>query len=242
MVKKFEISDTIDLYFKEIEKVSSPLTKKEEHALALKIQAGDTNALNELVLHNLKFVVLLANKFIGMGVNIDDLIQEGNAGLIEAAKRFTSDKDTRFITYAQFWIRKYLNESIVEYGRTVKLPHNKEYDIYKQKVKGEWEGNLHNVELDKPMGDENEDTLGDHILSEEFSDPFQNEEQNNQLIFFLNKLTPEEIRITKLFYGIEETRSLSTREVGAIVGIEESKVNRILKIARSKMRKAITKK
>jgi RNA polymerase primary sigma factor len=243
MSKRFELSDTIDLYFKEIEKVSSPLSKKEEHILAVKIQSGDTKALNELVLHNLKFVVLLANKFIGMGVNIDDLIQEGNAGLIEAAKRFTPEKDTRFITYAQFWIRKYLNESIVSYGRTVKLPHNQEYDIYKQKTKGEWEGNLHNVELDRPLGDDEDgNRVGDLILREDFTDPFEEKERNEKLGFFLSQLTVEEIKIIKLFYGIEETNSLSTREVAKKVGIEESKVNRILKIARNKMRKVISKK
>lgn len=242
MNKKFELSDTIDLYFKELEKVASPLTKKQEHDLAIKIQEGDTSALNELVLHNLKFVVLLANKFIGMGINIDDLIQEGNQGLIEAAKRFTPDKNTKFITYAQFWIRKYLNESIVEFGRTVKLPHNQEYDIYKQKVSGEYEGNLHNVQIDKPISDDDETSLGDLILSENFHDPFEKEEQNQQLLFFLSHLTEEEIKIIKLYYGIEETKSLSTREVSKIVGIEEPKVNRILKTARYKMRKAITKK
>ncbi len=242
MAKKFEISDTIDLYFQEIEKVSSPLTKKQEHQLAIKIQSGDTNALNELVLHNLKFVVLLANKFIGMGVNIDDLIQEGNRGLIEAARRFTPDKDTKFITYAQFWIRKYLNESIVEFGRTVKLPHNQEYDIYKQKVSGEWEGNLRNVEIDKPLDMDDPQTIGDNLLKEDFVDPFEKEEQNQKLIFFLEQLTPQEVQIIKLFYGIEETKSLSTREVSKIVNVDEAKVNRILKIARQKMRKAITKK
>jgi RNA polymerase primary sigma factor len=242
MAKKFEISDTIDLYFQEIEKVSSPLSKKQEHQLAIKIQSGDTNALNELVLHNLKFVVLLANKFIGMGVNIDDLIQEGNRGLIEAARRFTPDKDTKFITYAQFWIRKYLNESIVEYGRTVKLPHNQEYDIYKQKVSGEWEGNLRNVEIDKPLDTDDPQTIGDNLLKEDFVDPFEKEEQNQKLIFFLEQLTPQEVQIIKLFYGIEETKSLSTREVSKIVNVDEAKVNRILKIARQKMRKAITKK
>ena len=242
MAKKFEISDTIDRYFKEIDRVSSPLTKKQEHDLAVKIQGGDTNALNELVLHNLKFVVLLANKFIGMGLNIDDLIQEGNAGLIEAAKRFTPDKDTKFITYAQFWIRKYLNESIVDYGRTVKLPHNQEYQIYKEKVSGTYEGNLTNVEIDKPMGDEDSSTFGDLYLSEDFVDPFEKEEQNAKLSFLLGQLSSEEIKIIKLFYGIEETKSLSTREVSKIVGIEEAKINRILKIARSKMRKVISKK
>lgn len=241
MSKKFELSDTLDLYFKDLDKVSSPLTRQEEQAIARRIQEGDNSAVNELVLHNLKFVVLLANKFIGMGLNIDDLIQEGNRGLIEAAKRFTPDKDSKFITYAQFWIRKYLNESIVEFGRTVKLPHNQEYQIYKEKVTGSYERNLSNVELDKSINDEDSTTLGDLILSEDFTDPFEKEEQNKQLTFFLKQLTPEEIKIIKLFYGIEETKSLSTREVSRIVGIDEAKVNRILKIARAKMRKVITK-
>ena len=242
MSKRFEISDTIDLYFKEIEKVSSPLTKQQEHDLALKIQSGDNQALNELVLHNLKFVVLLANKFIGMGINIDDLIQEGNSGLIEAAKRFTPDKNTKFITYAQFWIRKYLNETIVEHGRTVRLPHNQEYDIYKEKISGSYDRNLTNVELDKPIDEDGTDKLGDFILSEDFSDPFEKEEQTSQLKFFLEQLTPQEIQIIKLFYGIEETKSLSTREVSKIVGMDEVMVNRMLKVARHKMRKVISKK
>lgn len=242
MAKKFELSDTIDLYFKELEKVSSPLTKKEEHALALKIQSGDSQALNELVLHNLKFVVLLANKFIGMGINIDDLIQEGNRGLIEAAKRFTPDKDTKFITYAQFWIRKYLNESIVEHGRTVRIPHNQEYEIYKEKVRGDYDRNLTNVEIDKPINEDGSFTMGDMLLTEDFVDPFEKDEQSSQLSFFLEQLTPEEVQIIKLFYGIEETKSLSTREVSKIVGVDESKVNRMLKVARHKMRKVISKK
>lgn len=242
MSKRFEITDTIDFYFKELEKVSSPLTKQEEQVLAKRIQSGDSSAINELVLHNLKFVVLLANKFIGMGLNIDDLIQEGNRGLIEAAKRFTPDKESKFITYAQFWIRKYLNESIVHFGRTVRIPHNQEYDIYKEKVSGTYEGNLTNVQLDKPINEDGDFTMGDLLLHENFSDPFEKEEQSNQLNFFLKQLNEEEIKIIKLYYGIEETSSLSTREVGKICGIEEVKVNRILKIARAKMRKAITKK
>jgi len=242
MSKRFEITDTIDFYFKELEKVSSPLTKQEEQVLAKRIQSGDSSAINELVLHNLKFVVLLANKFIGMGLNIDDLIQEGNRGLIEAAKRFTPDKESKFITYAQFWIRKYLNESIVHFGRTVRIPHNQEYDIYKEKVSGTYEGNLTNVQLDKPINEDGDFTMGDLLLNENFQDPFEKEEQSNQLNFFLKQLNEEEIKIIKLYYGIEETSSLSTREVGKICGIEEVKVNRILKIARAKMRKAITKK
>jgi len=241
MAKRFEISDTIDLYFKEIEKVQSTLTKEQEWELAKKIQSGDSSALNELVLSNLKFVVLLANKFIGMGVKIDDLIQEGNSGMIEAAKRFVPDKGARFITYAQFWIRKALNDCIVEYGRTVRLPHNQEVDIYKQKVKGEWEGNLSNVEIDRPISEDDGTVLGDLILSEDFQDPFESEERTKHVNYFLSQLTEEEIRIIKLFYGVSEIKPLSTREVANIIGQDEVKVNRMLKVARAKMRKAIGK-
>lgn len=243
MAKKFELSQTLDLYFQELEKLSSPLSRQEEQQLAKRIQSGDSSAVNELVLHNLKFVVLLANKFIGMGVNIDDLIQEGNRGLIEAAKRFSPDKDSKFITYAQFWIRKYLNESIVEFGRSVKLPHNQEYEIYKQKTSGEWEGNLTNVRIDTKINDDEESrTIGETLLTEEFSDPFEEKELNDKLNFFLGFLNEEEVKIIKLFYGIQEIKSLSTRKIGEIVGLDEVKVNRVLKAARAKMRKAITKK
>jgi len=103
---RFETSAGLPQYFKSLDGLARPLSKCEEGALADRIQLGDDEALNSLVTANLKFVVTLANKFIGMGLPIDDLIQEGNAGLIEAARKFTSDKDVKFITYAQFWIRK----------------------------------------------------------------------------------------------------------------------------------------
>ena len=83
--------------------------------------------------------------------------------------------------------------------------------------------------------------MGDNLLKEDFSDPFELEEQSNQLSFFLGQLNEEEIKIIKLFYGLEQTKSLSTREVGNLVNIDERKVNRILKIARAKMRNAIRK-
>ena len=86
MSKRFESSESLPQYFKDIASVAVPLSKAEELQLAARIQRGDERALQQLVQANLKFVVTLANKFIGMGLSIDDLIQEGNAGLIEAAQ------------------------------------------------------------------------------------------------------------------------------------------------------------
>lgn len=239
MSKRFETTDGLPQYFKSIESVAKPLSKTEELALADRIQAGDTQALDALVTANLKFVVTLANKFIGMGLPIDDLIQEGNAGLIEAARKFTSDKDVKFITYAQFWIRKRLNLSLCEYGRIVRLPINQEYDIYKRKMKGE-EINLSNVQIDKPVGEDGDNTIGDIMLRTDFADPFENDETNRVLTRLLSKLRPTEREIIELFYGLVGD-GLSTKEIAQQVGKTPAEVNHALKVARAQMRKEISK-
>jgi len=239
MSKRFETTDGLPQYFKSIESVAKPLSKTEELALADRIQAGDEEALNALVTANLKFVVTLANKFIGMGLSIDDLIQEGNAGLIEAARKFTSDKDVKFITYAQFWIRKRLNLSLCDYGRIVRLPVNQEYDIYKRKMKGE-EINLSNVQIDKPVGEDGDNTIGDIMLRTDFADPFENDDTNRVLTRLLSKLRPTEREIIELFYGLVGD-GLSTKEIAQQVGKTPAEVNRALKVARAQMRKEISK-
>ena len=239
MSKRFETTDGLPQYFKSIESVAKPLSKTEELALADRIQAGDEEALDALVTANLKFVVTLANKFIGMGLPIDDLIQEGNAGLIEAARKFTSDKDVKFITYAQFWIRKRLNLSLCDYGRIVRLPVNQEYDIYKRKMKGE-EINLSNVQIDKPIGEDGDNTIGDIMLRTDFADPFENEDTNRVLTRLLSKLRPTEREIIELFYGLVGD-GLSTKEIAQQVGKTPAEVNRALKVARAQMRKEISK-
>jgi RNA polymerase primary sigma factor len=239
MSKRFETTDGLPQYFKSIESVAKPLSKAEELALADRIQAGDELALNSLVTANLKFVVTLANKFIGMGLSIDDLIQEGNAGLIEAAQKFTSDKDVKFITYAQFWIRKRLNLALCDHGRIVRLPVNQEYDIYKRRMKGE-EINLSNVQIDKPVGEDGDNTIGDIMLRTDFSDPFEMEETNRVLTRLLSKLRPTELEIVQLFYGLVGD-GLSTKEIAEQVGKTPAEVNRALKVARAQMRKEISK-
>lgn len=239
MSKRFETTEGLPQYFKSIESVAKPLSKAEELVLADLIQAGDELALNSLVTANLKFVVTLANKFIGMGLSIDDLIQEGNAGLIEAAQKFTSDKDVKFITYAQFWIRKRLNLALCDHGRIVRLPVNQEYDIYKRRMKGE-EINLSNVQIDKPVGEDGDNTLGDIVLRTDFDDPFEMEETNRVLTRLLSKLRPTELEIVQLFYGLVGD-GLSTKEIAEQVGKTPAEVNRALKVARAQMRKEISK-
>lgn len=233
---RFETSAGLPQYFKSLDGLAKPLTKAEEGILADRIQAGDDAALDSLVTANLKFVVTLSNKFIGMGLPIDDLIQEGNAGLIEAARKFTSDKDVKFITYAQFWIRKRLNLALCDLGRTVRIPVNQEYDLYKRKMKGE-EINLTNVAIDKPVGeDDSATTVGDLLLKTDFADPFETQERDMILARLLGKLKASDREIVELFYGLVGD-GLSTKEIAELVGKTPSEVNRALKVARAQMRK-----
>jgi RNA polymerase primary sigma factor len=237
MKKRFETADGLPQYFKTLDQVAKPISKEEELRLADRIQAGDERALNSLVTANLKFAVTMANKFIGMGLPIEDLIQEANAGLIDAARKFTSDKDVKFITYAQFHVRKRLNLSLCETGRTVRLPVNQEYDIYKRKMAGE-EINLHNVDIDQPVGESESNTLGDLLLKSLDQDPFDTDERSVLLSKALNTLKSSELEIIRLFYGFEEDE-LSMKEIAERTGRELSEVGRALKTARHKMRKFV---
>ena len=243
MTKRFETTAGLPNYFREIQKEADLLTKEEEKALALRIQAGDQRALDKLVTANLKFVVTLANKFVGLGLPIDDLIQEGNAGLIEAAIKFSPDKDVKFISYAQFWIRKRLNMALCEYGRTVRLPLNQEYDIYKRKMAGE-EINLRNIELDRPIdsSDEGSTTIGEVLCSvdpEVFSS-YEAYEKTKTVNTLLSNLKDGDRQIVELFYGIVGD-GLSVKEIAEQTGKTAAEVGRCLKVARAKMRQVADK-
>jgi RNA polymerase primary sigma factor len=119
----FNDEDTLGKYFKEIKK-STILTQKEEVELAKKIKRGNQNAINKLVNANLKFVVSIAKEYQGQGLPLSDLINEGNYGLIKAATRFDHKKGFRFISYAVWWIKQSIIQSLNENARVVRLPAN----------------------------------------------------------------------------------------------------------------------
>lgn len=119
----FNDEDSLGKYFKEIRK-STILTQKEEIDLAKKIKRGNQNAINRLVNANLKFVVSIAKEYQGQGLPLSDLINEGNYGLIKAATRFDHKKGFRFISYAVWWIKQSIIQSLNENARVVRLPAN----------------------------------------------------------------------------------------------------------------------
>ena len=113
--------DSLQAYLKKIEKIPL-LTREEEVDLATRAQAGDQEGLDKLIRSNLRYVVSVARKYIGCGLSLADLINEGNIGLIQAAKRFDPTRGVKFITYAVWWIRQAIMHALAEQGGTVRLP------------------------------------------------------------------------------------------------------------------------
>jgi len=114
----------LDQYLKEIGQIGL-VTPAEEAELARRIKQGDEEALLKLTRANLRFVVSVAKKYQGQGLHLADLINEGNYGLIKAAKRFDETRGFKFISYAVWWIRQAILQALAEQGRVVRLPLNR---------------------------------------------------------------------------------------------------------------------
>jgi RNA polymerase primary sigma factor len=119
----FDIEDNISKYFKDVRK-SVILTPDEEVEIAKRIKNGDEKATEILVKANLKFVISIAKEYQGQGLPLSDLINEGNYGLIKAAMRFDHERGFRFISYAVWWVRQSILQSLNDNSRMVRLPAN----------------------------------------------------------------------------------------------------------------------
>ena len=121
---------SLALYLKEIGKLQ-PLTSEREAELAAKIKNNDRAALDTLVKANLRFVVSVARNYQNQGLSLCDLINEGNMGLVKAAKRFDERKNFRFISYAVWWVRQAILQALAEQSRIMRLPLNRAGAIHK---------------------------------------------------------------------------------------------------------------
>ncbi|MDD6159048.1 MAG: RNA polymerase sigma factor RpoD [bacterium] len=191
--------DSVRMYFKDIGKVDL-LTAEEEVALARRMAGGDEEARQRMVEANLRLVVSIARRYVGRGMALQDLIQEGNMGLMKAVEKFDYSKGYKFSTYATWWIRQAITRAIADQGRTIRIPvHmvetiNKVKRVSRQLLQelgrdpsaGEIAAEIHMPEekirdilqlsqgtrsLDSPVGEEEDSHLGDFIPDEDTPAP-----------------------------------------------------------------------
>jgi RNA polymerase primary sigma factor len=144
-------STLLSQYFSEI-RAYPLLTKDEEHVLAKRVQSnGSETARNELIESNLSFVVKVASEYRNLGLPFEDLLNEGNLGLIEAAHRYDASKGTKFITYAIWWIRKSILKALSEHSNLVRVPT---YQMKKVREIRDAENSLRRVLGRKPRREE----------------------------------------------------------------------------------------
>jgi RNA polymerase primary sigma factor len=211
-------SASLDKYLQEIGR-EELITAEEEVSLAKKIREGDQVALEKLTRSNLRFVVSVAKQYQNQGLSLPDLINEGNLGLIKAAKRFDETRGFKFISYAVWWIRQSILQALAEQSRIVRLPLNqvgslnkinKAYSKLEQEYEREPSAEELSAVLDLPE-DKVADTMrvsGRHVSMDA---PFANGEDNSLLDVLVNHDSPRadnQLMSESLQKEIE--RSLST--------------------------------
>ena len=228
---RYEKSNSIDKYFKSIRHLN-PLTKEEESELATEIQKGCKKSLNKLIEHNLKIVVTIANKNMGRGIQVDDLIQQGNIGLLEAGVRFKPNSGIRFASFASTRILKLMNHLIDQCGRVVRIPVNQEYERYLSLKRGEEVENIKPVLLDDFIkGDQNK-TMEDIIFLDIESD--SGEDINVET--YMSILNDREREVINRTYGLTDKR-MTQKEIAEILGVSNVTISNIKKRAINKMKK-----
>jgi len=153
----------LSIYLREISKYQ-PLTSREEFETAQLIHKGDPQALERMVKANLRFVVSVARNYLHQGMTLPDLINEGNIGLVKAARRFDERKNFRFISYAVWWIRQSILQSLANQSRFLRVPLNRVATIHRvSKMRARLEQKYHRApnadELAKELGITSEDVV-----------------------------------------------------------------------------------
>ena len=256
---------SLELYLDEI-KNYKPLNPKEEIILAELAKKGDLEAINKLITHNLRFVVAVAKKFQGQGIPFEDLINEGNLGLMKAVDRFDETRGFRFISYAVWWITQGIRQAIQKTGRVIRLPaHVRESmgKLYRKSVELEqhiereptadelaeitktsasWIDDLKRiisepVSLEESFGDS--DTALLHLLASNDPRPEANlmkKSLEKEILSVLDTLEEREKIILVYYFGFEGNQQKNLQEIGDELKISSERVRQIKDRALQRLR------
>ena len=251
--------DSLRLYLREIGKVPL-LTADQEVSLAKLIERGDMNAKQHMIEANLRLVVSIAKGYLGRGLSFLDLIQEGSLGLIRAVReKFDYRRGFKFSTYATWWIRQAFTRAIADKARTIRIPvHmveklNKVVHIERQLVQRlgreplpeeiaeELEIDVDEVReilrmsqmpisLEKPIGEEEDSSLGDFVPDEAAESPFDTASlslRREDVELALSALPDRERRVIELRYGLDGSQPCTLEEVGRTFGVTRERIRQI---------------
>lgn len=244
--------DEVQIYLKELRRIKV-MTPERERELSAKMQNPETSdsektrICKELLEGNLRFVITVAKQYQGQGVDFSDLVAEGNIGLMKAIQSFDWTKNLRFISYAVWWIRQSILQSLNEHSRTIRIPVNVIQDLYKEKKRTDKTGeriddrfaNLPSTINLQTQINEDGDTLIDLIVNKDSDMPdevFNNGEQLKDGLFnIMNILDERERQIIEDYYGISGTpRTLE--DIGSDFSLTKERVRQIKEKALRKLR------
>ena len=221
----------ISIYMHQIEQIPL-LSVEEEKSLLIQASKGNKAAKDKLIQSNLRFVVKIANLYKNRGVEIEDLICEGNEALLKAIEKMDLSKNVRFITYASFWIRQYMKAAIYKTGRAVAIPQNKGKELKNPNWKA--------ASLDQPFCDSQDSlTLMDCIKDEINITPEDeciNKILSCQVNTCLNKLKDKEYQVLTKHYGLNGEKSKSYCDIGQEMNFSREGVRQIEARALNKIR------
>jgi RNA polymerase primary sigma factor len=244
--------DEVQIYLKELRRIKV-MTPERERELSAKMQSPETSDIEksrickELLEGNLRFVITVAKQYQGQGVDFSDLVAEGNIGLMKAINSFDWTKNLRFISYAVWWIRQSILQSLNEHSRTIRIPVNVIQDLYKEKKRTDKTGeriddrfaNLPSTINLQTQINEDGDTLIDLIVNKDSDMPdevFNNDTQLKDGLFnIMNVLDERERQIVEDYYGISGTpRTLE--DIGSDFNLTKERVRQIKEKALRKLR------
>lgn len=209
--------ENIEFYFKSI-KNSKGLSRKEEAEIGKRIQDGDKNAISELVEANLQFVVKTAKQFIGNGVSLEDLISEGNLALYRAAEKFDYTKGKKFITYAVWWIKSYMQEAVKSYrnkGLEVSIDDRFNFDT----------------------GDDESYCEGGESINAAYEEKVTDIQSRGMAVDeLLSCLQERENKILSLYFGLHGEKQKNLKEISKEMGMSSERVRQIVKTSIVKLK------
>ena len=196
----------------------SLLTTDEERQLSERIQQGDQRALNKLIGANLRFVVSVARQYKGQGVEMEDLVSEGNMGLMKAAAKFDASKGVRFVNYAVVQIRQQIEKAIEQQTRQQNMPLSVDAPL----------GHRTNMSLLSVLVNSNAPMADEHIHSEAIEEAVE---------FALGSLDKREAQVVNAFFGINQEHE-TMAEIAEDMELKRERVRQIRDKAVRKLRKA----